>query len=283
MAVPRMPRYHRQRFLLLLLGVAGRLSKRELQSLLFLSRMEAGFSYYDFVPYRGGCHSFQAQADVELLVSWGWLEDGASVSLLVQPGACLGKTVLAGIGQFMKRVEGLDLVQYVCEHYPYYATRCGTLDDSVGRGVDAERALNDEKVIYTLGYEGLSLEAYINRLLKHDVRLLCDVRRNPFSRKFGFSKGMLGRYLPELGIGYLHVPELGIRSELRRGLDDYTELFRDYRSRLPEWGASLRELECLLEQHGRIALTCYERAHQSCHRHCISDYLEQRGSRICHL
>ncbi len=145
------------------------------------------------------------------------------------------------------------------------------------------RLVSNEKVIYTLGYEGLSFEAYINRLVEHDVRLLCDVRWNPCSRKFGFSKGMLGRYLPELGIGYLHVPELGIRSGLRRGLGDYTQLFRDYRSRLPERGASLQRLELLLDQHERIALTCYERAHQSCHRHCVSDYLENRGNRVSHL
>ena len=233
----------------------------------------------------GGVIPFRHRADVELLASWGWLEDGAEcVSLLVQPGAVLGVAGLAVIRQFVEWAKGRDLVQYVYEHYPYYATRCrAALGESVGSGVDAERALNDEKVIYTLGYEGLSLEAYVNRLLKHDVRLLCDVRRNPFSRKFGFSKGMLGRYLPELGIGYLHVPELGIRSELRRGLEDYTQLFRQYRSGLPERGASLQKLERWGEQHGRIALTCYERAHWSCHRHCISDYLEQRGSRICHL
>jgi hypothetical protein len=43
----------------------------------------------------------------------------------------------------------------------------------------------DTTVIYTLGYEGISLEAYINKLIKNDVKLLCDVRKNPLSRKFG--------------------------------------------------------------------------------------------------
>lgn len=120
-----------------------------------------------------------------------------------------------------------------------------------------------------------------------DVRLLCDVRKNPLSRKFGFSKGILGRLLPKLGIQYLHIPELGVQSELRKELntpDDYLRLFNVYRETLPQKEESLRLLETLFEQHERIALTCFEKEPHSCHRHCISDYLANKNNiRIVHI
>ncbi len=82
MTIPKIPKFYRQRFLLLLLEMAGgHLSKMDFQKLLFLSQKEAEFSYYDFVPYHYGCYSFQAQSDIELLESFGWLEEKPNPSL----------------------------------------------------------------------------------------------------------------------------------------------------------------------------------------------------------
>ncbi len=298
MTMPKIPKFYRQRFLLLLLEMAGgRLSKMDFQKLLFLSQQEAGFSYYDFVPYHYGCYSFQAQSDIELLETFGWLEEKPkTISLLAKPGACLKDNEIDQIGRFTKQYKGLrgkKLVAHVYEHYPYYATRskiaAEVLDEASYRKVSKERRklTSKDEVIYTIGYEGRSFEAYVNQLLKHDVRLLCDVRKNPLSRKFGFSKGVLSRLLPKLGIEYLHIPDLGIRSDMRQELnsaEDYARLFRAYRKTLPEKEESLQLLERLLEGHQRIALTCYEKEHHSCHRHCVSDYLEDnRNIRIRHL
>jgi uncharacterized protein (DUF488 family) len=52
----------------------------------------------------------------------------------------------------------------------------------------------------TIGYEGRSLEDYLNVLLQEGVTLLCDVRRNPLSRKYGFSKSTLSRCCEEVGM-----------------------------------------------------------------------------------
>ncbi|WP_348602891.1 DUF488 family protein [Bartonella tribocorum] len=47
----------------------------------------------------------------------------------------------------------------------------------------------DEKFcFFTIGYEGKSLENYLNCLLENNIKILCDVRKNPISRKYGFSK-----------------------------------------------------------------------------------------------
>lgn len=298
MKTPRMPKFYRQRFLLTLLEMTGgRLSKMDFQKLLFLSQNEAGFSYYDFVPYHYGCYSFQAQSDIEVLESFGWLEDKPkTISLVARPAAYLGDAELAAIDQFttqFKGQRGRRLIKYVYENYPYYATRSkiadGILDIAAYKRVciEKQKLAGSIEAIYTIGYEGLSFEAYVNRLLEHDVRLLCDVRKNPLSRKFGFSKGVLSRLLPKLGIEYLHMPDLGIRSEMRQDLNsaaDYAKLFKSYRKMLPEKQESLQLLERLLEEHKRIALTCFEKEHHSCHRHCVSDYLEEKSNiRICHI
>jgi len=298
MTIPKTPKYYRQRFLLILLEMAGgRLSKMDFQKLLFLSQQEAGFSYYDFVPYHYGCYSFQAQSDIELMEKFGWLdEQPKSISLLAKPGACLKVDELNVIDQFTKQFDGVrgrKLVRYVYERYPYYATRSKiageVLDLASYKKVSNEKSklTGKDKAVYTIGYEGISFEAYVNQLIKHDVRLLCDVRRNPLSRKFGFSKGVLSRLLPKLGIEYLHIPDLGIRSEMRQGLnsvEDYAILFRAYRKTLPQKTKSLQLLERLFEQHERIALTCFEKEHHSCHRHCVSDYLENNSNiRIRHI
>jgi len=298
MKKPSIPKYYRQRFLLALLEMAGgKLSKMDLQKLLFLAGQEADFGYFDFVPYHYGCYSFQAQSDLELMASRGWLhETEKGVQLRFKAGACLDADKLRDLSKFLsgfRSLRGTKLLAYVYERYPYYAIRSRIADEVLDQSSlnivkKKKRALTrKDTVLYTIGYEGLSFEAYVNRLIQHDVRLLCDVRKNPLSRKFGFSKGTLSKLLPKMGIDYLHIPELGIRSELRQKLetvDDYNQLFASYRKQLPEQRNSLTELEKLLDHYKRIAITCFEKEHTSCHRHCVSDYLEQEGSlEVCHL
>jgi len=182
---------------------------------------------------------------------------------------------------------------YVYERYPYFATRSKIATEVLSgvayEKVTAERSKlsNAAKAIYTIGYEGHSFESYVNKLLEQGVSLLCDVRKNPLSRKFGFSKGVLSRLLPKLGIEYVHLPDLGIRSEKRQELntaDDYARLFEVYRETLPQKAESLGLLEKLYTEHHRIALTCFEKASSSCHRHCVSDYLHENSNiPVCHI
>lgn len=285
--MPKIPTYHRQRFLLVLLGLmGGRLSKMDFQKLLFLSQQETECPYYDFVPYDYGCYSFQAQSDIELLESTGWLKTGEKeIQLLEQSAISIACDEWGRASNFAKKYEdyrGNKLVRYVYDHYPYYAINSKMTNILNEHSYEAviqagEKLKSNTKELFTIGYEGLSFEKYVNQLINHDVRLLCDVRNNPFSRKFGFSKGMLSYRLPKLGIEYIHIPELGIVSESRNNLEtksDYLELFKVYRKSLPQKKESLEMLSKLLDQHKRIALTCFEKQHNLCHRHCVSEYME---------
>ena len=299
MSNPKLPKYHRQRFLLQLLDqIGGPLSKLYFQKLLFVLHKEADVSYYDFVPYKYGCYSFQAQADVKLFETFGWIEEKKeAINLLTKPTElkALDDDISSKIDELIKRFPKHSketLIRYVYKHYPYYATRSEIAkeysDNASYKKIYDEKSKLKKKapIVYTIGYEGLSFEAYVNLLLRHNVRLLCDVRNNPLSRKANFSKGALNMLLPKFGIRYVHLPDLGISSEMRQSLNsahDYAQLFYSYKKMLPQKTKSLVQLKELFRQHQRIALTCYEKDHRFCHRHCISERLNEDGINIAHI
>ncbi len=92
--------------------------------------------------------------------------------------------------------------------------------------------MKSEEHFFTIGYEGRKIEDYIKSLLTHGVKVLIDVRRNPISRKKGFSKNSLAGFLRNELIDYIHMPELGISSDQRKNIktdDDYKKLFIHYK------------------------------------------------------
>ena len=94
----------------------------------------------------------------------------------------------------------------------------------------------------------------------NDVKLLCDVRKNSLSMKFGFSKTQLQKACDGLGIKYVHIPELGINSEHRQELNnqsDYDILFDMYKTEvLSETQDKQKSVLDLLNKYDRIALNC---------------------------
>ena len=147
--------------------------------------------------------------------------------------------------------------------------------------------LTEDVVLFTIGYEGRSLAGYLDTLATQDIRLLCDVRKNPISRKPGFSKSALLRGAESQGITYRHFPGLGIPSAKRRNLktsDCYHRLFDDYESTtLREGEADLTDLANLLERYKKIALTCFEADADRCHRRRVAEAVRQRAGRSCEV
>ena len=131
----------------------------------------------------------------------------------------------------------------------------------------------------TIGYEGRTSEAYFCALVGAGITVLCDVRRNPISRKPGFSRTALSHRCEELGIQYVHIPTLGIESEKRKTLktqDDYDALFAEYeKTLLPHHRDDLERIQKLVDAGERVALTCFERKPSQCHRHCVTDALRR--------
>jgi uncharacterized protein (DUF488 family) len=169
--------------------------------------------------------------------------------------------------------------------HPYYATRSEIArrvlapDSAALKAIETARPVATSPGLCTIGYEGSTLENYLNRLLRAGVTLLCDVRRNPLSRKYGFSKGTLSHACENVGIRYEHLPELGIASDQRRELntqEDYDALFEIYeRDSLPHQTAALARIRSWINEGYRVALTCFEKLPHQCHRHCVAEALEQ--------
>ena len=135
----------------------------------------------------------------------------------------------------------------------------------------------DSSMLFTIGYEGLSLEAYINKLIINDIRLLCDVRKNAYSQKYGFCKAQLETACRGVDIKYIHVPQLGINSDQRQDLrsqKDYDILFDIYeRTTLKENADALNYVSGLIDSEKRVALTCFEKDPKQCHRSRVAKAL----------
>lgn len=286
--------FSRQRQLLQLLdALGGTSSMLDFQKLLFLYCQEAptGETPYDFVPYKFGAFSFTSYADRRKLIERGLLEDEDGWQITAEGRKIIGRTMDMQLAAFAKRHRGLHgdaLVADTYRRFPFFATRSEIAervlkgDDAALARIKAVRAKATGPALSTIGYEGHTLESYLTILLKSGVTLLCDVRRNPISRKYGFSKNTLARGCEGVGIRYEHLPELGIASEQRQSLDtqdDYDALFADYeRTWLPKQGAALKRIEDWIDAGERVTLTCYEHQPNQCHRHCVAEALEGKAS-----
>jgi len=133
------------------------------------------------------------------------------------------------------------------------------------------------RILMTIGYEGLKPEDFLSKLRENRVSFLIDVRQNPNSRKQGFSKSQLEMFLEDNHIHYIHFQELGTPRELRQNLKeglDYEVFFKEYEIYLMSQKESLESLKDLIEK-ARCCLMCFEKNYQECHRHIISSKLEK--------
>ena len=280
--------YRRKIILALVQLFDGQLDKIRLQKLLFLLSMKQAKPTYDFVPYKYGCFSYSANADLSTMVAKGLLEERKNEFIKLDSADYL-KTLTADDHLLLKEVKthyghltAKALMRHTYIHYPFYATRSEVAADILTKDeldvVEASRPVYDETVLFTIGYEGISLEEYLIRLLKNKVKILVDVRNNPLSMKYGFSKNQLKRCCESLGIGYVHIPEVGIQSEQRQTLvtqADYDQLFAMYRAQnLPATVKSQTDILQLLQKHKRIALTCFEANICQCHRKHLAEAIE---------
>lgn len=264
-----------------------KVSKMTLLKLLFLIRKETDISnlirFYDFFPYDFGPFSFTVYRDLSELHRLGFISENEKfvwTKEVATAGSPVGlrKNLSARLLPILRNYSSMaqdELLDYVYEKYTWYATRSRLLHKS-----NADRRPRRSE-IYTIGYEGLSIDRFLNYLLSERVEGLIDVRNNPISRKYGFSKKTLARLCEKLDIQYTHFPELGIPSTYRAGLrrDDrvnYPKLWDYYeREVLSRQIKTLNHLAQLVQQRPS-ALLCFENDPQKCHRHRLAANLSQQ-------
>lgn len=272
--------YRRKVILSLIDLLGGSVEKLRFQKLLFLYAMRKQQPEYDFVPYKFGCYSYSAHADMNTMVKKGYLTETEN-QYKKQDSTNYFQTLKPKDGELLQEVvsdygkmSSSALIKHTYLNFPFYAIRStiakdvlpGKLYDRVENAIPKE----EEVTLFTIGYEGISLEMYLQKLVRNNVKLLVDVRKNPLSMKFGFSKTQLKKYCNSLDIEYKHIPEVGINSDKRQQLEtqqDYDRLFLDYRqTTLKETAETQHQILILLKKYKRIALTCFEAEPCQCHR-----------------
>jgi uncharacterized protein (DUF488 family) len=134
---------------------------------------------------------------------------------------------------------------------------------------------------FTLGYSGRKTTEMLEVLISSGVRTLVDIRQNPVSMyRPELSKKNLQETLTEIGILYMHLPELGVPRDVRgkaieTGNRDVIWAWYD-ENVVPEFaGGNLHTFLNAFEH--PVALMCTELDPHECHRHRLSLALEGLG------
>jgi uncharacterized protein (DUF488 family) len=143
--------------------------------------------------------------------------------------------------------------------------------------------------LFTIGHSTRTLEELIEVLQGHPIYTLIDIRSLPMSRRLPhFNRESLEKALPEAGIQYLWMKELGGRR--KKFLEDSPNVtlrndsFRNYADYMltPEFERAIGELIKIGEQ-SRTAFMCAERMYFRCHRMLVSDWLVAHGHEVFHI
>src|SRR5699024_10102341 len=221
--------YRRKVILSILEAFGGELEKFQLQELLMLFSLQQRKPSYYFVPYKYGCYSFQANADLSTMRKYEWVEEGEQYWKVISKKSY--KNELNPIDQIalielQKNFKGKSsdyLIKHTYLNFPYYAIKSKIahriLSESQLDRVHEKVPQSSKFALFTIGYEGLSIDQYINIFIEDDVKFLCDVRNNSLSMKFGFSKLQLEMDCKCVGIQFLHFSEVGFESNKRKELN----------------------------------------------------------------
>lgn len=283
--------YYRRKYLLALIeGFPNGIGRTSLQKTLFLATRLQEKKSYDFVPYKFGCYSFQANQDLSTMLKREMVDKDNNDNWICKKNhdyiKQLKKEDVASIKFTLKKYANYtmdDLIKETYINYPFFATKSEIADKVLSTEelskVNKQKRTFENAQFYTIGYEGITLEKYINKLIINDVKLLCDVRKNSFSMKYGFSKKQLTNACNGVGIDYIHIPDLGIESGERKELNtmgDYNRLFKKYEETVLETNQkSLNHLMELCQKYKRVAITCFEKEVCMCHRGRIAKKLNE--------
>ncbi|QIK96103.1 DUF488 domain-containing protein [Sphingomonas sp. HDW15A] len=123
--------------------------------------------------------------------------------------------------------------------------------------------------LFTIGYEGATMDEFLSALREAGVERVIDVRALPLSRRPGFSKTPLKNALAQAGIEYVHLRALGTpadgRAAARAGHQERLGRIYAAQLELPEAIVAAEEMKALAGERPS-ALLCFERDPGGCHR-----------------
>lgn len=136
--------------------------------------------------------------------------------------------------------------------------------------------------VYSVGYEGMSVDGLAESLTQHGVTTLVDVRLNAVSRRPGFSRKALQAAMEAAGIAYVHERDLGNPKDNRASFqsDDPTEGRARMRAILDNGAGDALERVVELAAETKVAVLCVERDPSQCHRSVITEMVQERNPAI---
>lgn len=256
----------------------GTVPQEKLLALAFLLRQELGpehaSSFYEFLPYRNGPFSFALARELEKLAEAGAvLPVSDSVVRLAESGRDKAGNVPRGILKEFERFWATfkdhtteDLVAAIQSRYPWY------MSGREGAAGQNRSQCATMCAVYTAGYEGLQVDGFLDLLLRSGTTRIIDVRKNAFSRVYGFHGSTLARLAQEVGIEYVHMPQVGVPSAWRADLEEESrnQMFARYRDEiLANEQDTLNQIAALVNS-GPSVLMCMELDPGCCHRSVLA-------------
>ena len=291
---------NRERIALKVLEEAGGpLAKTVFVKLMFLIRMETALgqlsSFYDFVPYKYGPHSFSLYRDLFRLDYHGYISEGSDYVELNenQLNMTQGQTeklkssqqrAVADIVERYGHMRVSPLIRDIYDRYRWYALNSERAERNLFPIPSRPKA---SPAVYTVGYEGKTVDAFFNDLLTKGIETIIDVRANPVSRKYGFSGSRMKEIGENVGIDYQHFPRLGIPSSQRKTVGDngsYERLFDQYEQGILDCRKQeINEVGTYMRGNPSVLL-CVEMDASCCHRGRLAKAVSnETGMEVVHL
>ncbi|MBF2050406.1 MAG: DUF488 domain-containing protein [Elainella sp. C42_A2020_010] len=266
---------------MILQQVGGTASSMQMMKWSFLLSYETpshgGRTFYQFLPYRYGPYSFTLNQEIDSLIRNGFLEKETDNYWKLTPlGEKLDVTLPSDVSKDICQITATygklsaqKLVNLIYDKYSWF-----TINSELP-GRRKEKRPVAKKYIYTAGYEGKTVDEFLNLLMESGISRLIDVRYNPISRRYGFHKSTLSRLCGSLGIDYHHFPGLGISVSEREHIgseNQYIILFENYRLNLSSCEKDLANVIKLLQSEPSV-LVCMEANPNFCHRNVLAQHL----------
>lgn len=286
--------YTRRKMLYHMIKMMDNATPVKIQKTMFIGYLIAGQDFpYAFFPNQKGCYSLNLHDDYHVLTEKGYLEyDSETNSYHALPAEeklfklddYRMQIVIDAVSKAKLLKEDSQLIRYTYNQKPFYAYKSKIIDEVMNNEdkqffSESSRIKkiieNKDRKIYTIGYEGLSIDRLLAYLIRLNVKTLVDVRKNAFSMRIEFSKKSLMNGCREAGINYMHCPEVGIDSEKRQELlpeGKRTELFDWYEEEILPTKTSFADKMVDVFSEGSICFLCYEKDPNDCHRSRLANF-----------
>src|SRR5690606_32216319 len=155
--------FYRRKIILALLQIfEGQIDKISLQKLLFLFTQRQSKAEYHFIPYKYGCYSYSANADLTAMVKRGMLSETSSHFTSIETTDYFktlkenDKKLMLEIKANYGKMSANTLMKHTYLNFPYTAINSVKAKEILTKEqlekVNNSRPKNNKTVLFTIGY-----------------------------------------------------------------------------------------------------------------------------------